>query len=245
MTNEKTIIPARLAKARVDKHWTQAQLCDQLIEEVGPGAPLKGSYISMLETGKRKVPKKYNKILAKILDVTEEYLLGISNDPHETASSEPDYEYTYEKMLISYENLFKFDGMPVFVEFLLYTHDPSWGIYDHRNQRIVFRDFIYKLDLTCSQTLRISVFSPEYIARFKTIKKQTMDYDTMMRADKIYIIMNSPDIAIRNRYNGWYRHNELKTCLINSVGLTLPYDGFNISYSAYNLGTENIADLDA
>ena len=46
--------------------------------------------------------------------------------------------------------------------------------------------------------------------------------------------MNTQDRIIQERYNGLFHHNEDHTCLINAIGLTLPYEGLNRAYSAYS-----------
>ena len=58
----------------------------------------------------------------------------------------------------------------------------------------------------------------------------------LLNTEEIYVEMCTSDKAIRGIYNGWYHHNETKTCLISNNGLTLPYEGLGISYSAFSMG---------
>lgn len=61
-----------------------------------------------------------------------------------------------------------------------------------------------------------------------------MDLINVLKSDYVYIIMNTQDRIIQERYNGLFHHNEDHTCLINAIGLTLPYEGLNRAYSAYS-----------
>ena len=56
----------------------------------------------------------------------------------------------------------------------------------------------------------------------------------MLSSKRVYISMLNSDQAIRAKYDGWYRHNEDKTYLIQAgSGLILPYEGLNITFMAY------------
>ena len=55
----------------------------------------------------------------------------------------------------------------------------------------------------------------------------------MSKKEQVWVEMITSDSNISARYNGWYRHNEDRSCLISGLGLTLPYDGLGVSYYAY------------
>lgn len=55
-----------------------------------------------------------------------------------------------------------------------------------------------------------------------------------MSDGSFWVELTTSDKYMQGLYNGWYHHNEDKTCLINNRGLTLPYEGLHISYYAYS-----------
>lgn len=231
------IVPERLADARENKGLTQAELAYEL--EVAyassDGKKISTQLISHMENGRRQVPLQYNVPLSQILGVSVAYLQGITDDKTSEEASEiiiPPMEM--QKELIPYDCLFRYDNCPVFVEFLKIVHPSTWCIYDRANNRLVSKDFVYQLSIAAKHELRISVIPPEYITQFRQVKKKSLTRESLMKKEYVYIVMNSTDPSIRARYEGWYRHNESHTNLINAEGLTLPYSGMNISYLAYD-----------
>lgn len=233
------VIPGRLALARENAGLTQTQFANKISELLDDKKSISNSIVSMWETGRRKMPYFYMDIVTGILKVTPAYLLGLTDDEkshkNDVASGETD------KIEIPLAHLSKYDGQPIFVVFTSYTHENAWGIYDRNKDQIVFKDYIYKLKryreaVNTSNPIKIYTIPPSYATSFNMKTKKALDMIKMRSYDMVYVEMKSPDRGVRNLYNGWYHHNETKTALVNNIGLVLPYEGLNISYSAFSMG---------
>lgn len=229
-----SIIPGRLALLREQTGWSQLQLAEKISEVLGSERQLTASIVSMWETGRRKMPYKYMDVVTGLFNVTPYYLLGLTDDKTSHASSVLTGESN--KIEIPFEHIYKYDNEPIFVEFINYMHENSWGIYDKTKNQIVFKNYIYKLSNVKNNSIRLYIIPPDYALVFSVERKKTLDMIKMLTYNKVYISMCSPDRSIHSLYDGWYHHNENRTALINNIGLVLPYDGLNISYHAYSMG---------
>lgn len=231
------IIAARLTSCRNKTGMTQGKFADEVSEICGD-KKISCSLISSWETGRRNIPEKYVDAIAEILGVTKEYLYGLTDD---MTSRQVDNVVKISKSEIVYEDLCKYDRLPIYVEFTNYSNEGGWGIYVHKKNQIILPDFIFKVgtgERTKYKDVHFYIMAPDYI--IPTINgRHSLDYAKMMNRKKVFVKMNTADPAIRNKYNGWYRHNEDHTALINAVGYVLPYDGLNVSYSAYSEGEPN------
>lgn len=228
------ILPERLQYARTQKGMTQAEVAYELqaADVSENNGTITNQLISFFENGRRHVPLEYNVPLARILNVTVAYLQGLTQDPQSEKPDEivPDEITTTE---IPFNRLYQYDGRPVYVEFNRFAHESGWGIYDREKSRIVFKDLIYKITPAAQVELKFFCISPEYFNKYYGRSRSSLTRDYAMKKEYVYIEMNTSDNVIRERYNGWYHHNETKTNFINDKGLVLPYDGFNISYTVY------------
>lgn len=233
------ILPERLALARTAKGLTQKEFAHLLdATEVSDKSTISPTNVSLWETSHRSIPSAYNNTIADILGVTVAYLQGKTSTPTKETPDEHD-NTTTPHTEIPYDNLYYYDGQPIFVEFMNLKKEPAWGIYDRRHNRIVFKDMIFSLDTNSKYEIKLYVVAPEYITQYNQYYRKRMTRKKMMASESVYIILNSYDPVIRSRYEGWYSHNETRTNLINAYGLTLPYEGLNISYFAYEDSMEN------
>lgn len=65
-------------------------------------------------------------------------------------------------------------------------------------------------------------------------RRKVMEVARFYKAESMYIVYDSPDPGLRKLYTGWYHHNETHTAIINAEGLSLPYEGLNKYYMAYD-----------
>ena len=228
-------IPARIALLREKNSWSQVEFGRKLAEEANHLPIFSISTVSTWETGRRPLPTQYVEPLCHLCDVSKAWLLGLTDDPLKTEADVASTEDESLKMQIPWENLFKYDKQPVFVEFLNYQYVSSWGIYDALNKRIVFMDRIIAVDEALFKHANIYTKQPEYSTTIGAEGRKQLELSKVLKQEWVYIVMNSPSKEIRSIYNGWYRHNEDRSCLINAIGLTLPYSGYGISYSAYSM----------
>ncbi len=244
---EKTAIGGRVAKLREEFisitvndngeecscfGMTQADLAKRLEEvENEPTHHISASLISQWETGNRKIPLKYNKFLCDIFNVTEEYLLGYTSDKQ---SCEPTVNSCKEDMFrIAEEDLIEHDKEPVWCVFTTYEYEDGWALYSAKRQVLIFEDGIRKIRRPGDIQYYTRV--PDFESRSERAKR-ALDYAQVvnLKKKKVYVIMMSPDEAIRAKYNGWYLVDEEGGLLFNPWNsLSLRLDGINIAFRAY------------
>ena len=106
------------------------------------------------------------------------------------------------------------------------------GFWKNRKKRISELDdgFLYiTKELNCTYYTRIP---EELVIPMYNLKKR-LSMGQLIKSKKVWIEMITTSDFVRAQYNGWYRVNETGTCLVNNLGLTLTFDGLNISYNAY------------
>lgn len=226
------VIHSRLAQLRNESNYTQAEVMRLLKEYTNGQSTASISQYSSWECGRRSVPQRYIEPLANIFDVTIDYLCGLSSDKDGLIQEKSILSRDEEE--IAYEQLHLYDKQPIFLVFLNYEHENAWGIYDHSKNTVNCLDYEYKISINQSQNVRFYAFIPRFVSTPPSTIK-AMDILSMLSYSHVYIEVNSSDKNIQKEYNGWYKHNETRTALINAKGLILPYDGLNYSYTAYHL----------
>lgn len=230
-----TKIGNRIAELRVKSNLKQSDLARLLSEMAGRTSVLQPTSISAWETGRRNPASHYITFMAQVFGVTEAYLLCLTDDPKkeepDNLPTDLDMSSTASRSLakrIDKETMFAYDGKPVYVTFKNNIHVDQWGIYDDKTRRIVLRSFMIKTDSESIDS--IYTFAP-FVITAKSRPIQTLS--VLLNAETVYLVMRSRDPEVVNLYEGWYRHNENKTRLINASGLTMPYNGLNVAYYAY------------
>ncbi len=104
----------------------------KLYASKGERISLTSGYISHWETGAKPIPLKYMNTLCDVLGCTEEYLLGISQDP---TSSGPSKSVRKKNEVISpmpdsipLNSLYKYDQLPIYIVFNELQHANCWGL---------------------------------------------------------------------------------------------------------------------
>lgn len=232
---ERNIIGGRVAMLRHSMHLDQKDLVKQLNELLGNGKVISVPMLSAWETGRKKIPTKYNKVLAATLCATEEYLLGLTNEKDSTTID------IYEDVKTLYEikssDLPLFHGQPIWVEFTTWEYQNNWALYNAINNTLIFFDGIR--NITRRKDLRFFTKIPDY-ERANLKMSKSLEYSQVMRSKSVYVQMLSHDASIQSEYNGWYIHNANRTCLINPwTGQALPYTGINTAFRAYSQGNDS------
>lgn len=213
---------------RRKKNYTQIQLAEEITKRL-PGKEYSNCQVSLWETYNRPIPQKIIPILSDIFGCTQEYLLGISEDPKKNMT------YRFDPVdKIKVENgLANYHGFPLYIEFSDNQHSGRWGIYDATKDRLLCVD---KILTNISKTESISLYTsmPNYetVNNFLTSPRIT-SIEQLLKHETVFIRYSSPDPEIRATYTGWFHLNESKTCLINSEGFTLPLEGLCRCYTAY------------
>ena len=236
VNGKKKIVYARIASLLIEKDINQKEFSDALSELTAK--PVTQANISLWATGRRNVPGKYLQPICEILGVSDAYLLGMTDDRNatfadvatETVTSKAEEGHNYE---IEYAQLFAYDNCPVFIAFPNMQYEDAWSIYDRATSTFTFKD------KTLSEKEMRSLGVKFYISDIRNLDdplshRKALDFQGMMNAnDYIYVSMKSSDPVVHALYDGWYRHNEDHTALINEKAHVLPYTGYKVGYVAY------------
>ncbi len=227
----------RLALLRNEKGLTQEELAIAISELENRVKCYSNLSVSGWEAGDKCPPLSTFIYLCDFFDVSADYLCGRSDNPHndrvatttppnfEGPNKAPDYHVTFN-------NLEKFDGEPIYVVFNDKKSSDKWGVLDYTNKRIAFTNSYLRISRNVNCTYYANIPESQKVPKYNLKKKLSMTQ--LLAADKVWIEMISADDKIKGQYNGWFWNNETRTNLINAVGLTLPYEGLSISYNAFS-----------
>ncbi len=107
--------------------------------------------------------------------------------------------------------------------------ESRWAIYDAIKDEFQFNE--YRIKNTAALREYAYFYTRHPVDRPDHLK--AADRARIMSAEKVYVQMMSPSPEMRSLYNGWYKHNETRSALINDAGLVLPYSGLYVAYKAY------------
>ena len=215
----------------------QTELAQQLSEMQNRKKPMTAMTISNWETG-RSSPNNANlKTLADIFHVDPNYILCItdningflqnsqSNNPKNILDSIDNSQLVEIDMC----DISMFHGRPVYVTFKNYTHPSQWALVNKERSSLILTEGIMPLSNKSIDKIYVNNIY------FSSITNEIpMDMAKLINSKHpVWCEMISSDAYIKGLYNGWFHHNETHTCLINERGLTLPYEGIDISYIAF------------
>lgn len=218
----KMIVPIRICHARAKVGLTQKEFAIQIRERIPSDRHLSTSIISAWETGRRRCPEKYAEAIATICGVTTAFLFAEEDIPQASISQR-----------VEIESLSNYDGLPVFVEYNNFQRENGWGIVSVETSTVVFKDYIIDWNELSKQSVSIYEKADMYCVPNKELFHRKLELRHLLEAELVYIVMCSSDDTVKALYNGWYRHNETHTALINSEGCVLPYNGLGVSFMAY------------
>lgn len=257
ITNAKHAIPSRIAQIRSEKGLTQTDL-QEAFNNNYKDSNISLSAISMWERGRRPVSDKYLDIYVDYFKVSKAFLLGFTDNKDEYLSDEQieslasgNYNAIDESNPSSsvkevlWKELFRFDHLPLYVEYPTYEHPSAWCIYDYANEKLVFTDRVEQVcpsmqNRSRKGEIKFYAMSPDYATIYADNKKKPLELLKVREKNRVYVKMLSPSPIVRAMYDGWYKNNENKTALIKSNGLVLPYEGIGISYNAFSEGDFNL-----
>lgn len=233
----KKTIGRRLACLRAEACMSQRDLAERLSAKLSKNGGRSISYvtISAYERGQRYPSIATLVEISNIFNVSVDYLLGLSDEASITNCSGNSNSESVDistKVLIGIRELKKYNNEPIYV-----TSDqsanraPQWGILDMARKRVVAVDGYIPID----SSMTFYKYRPIEYSHKDIMDKSPIALNKLLATDALFWIeLINADGSIAGKYNGWYRHNENHTCIINaSNGLTLPYEGCCFSYNAY------------
>ena len=238
LLKQNKVIPARLALAIADKKLNQKDFAEELSNR--SGLRVISSNVSMWIGGSRSVPEKYLKHISDILGVTIPYLIGLTSDKkvdwnklNDSTATETYQEDPNKFTELVYADLYAFNKRPVYFRFQNFEHPDGWAIYNRDKEQFIFAEDVVK-EVTIRNWKGVKIYTNNTEPSEDPLEaRESLDFSYFMKLDRVYIHMNSSHPEIHALYDGWYRHNENRTALINDEGNVLPYSGFKKNYRAY------------
>ena len=231
----KTRFSSRLALLRKEHSYSQNTFAKEFSEYSGRKPELTITTVSSWETGAR-IPDLATIIsIARFFNTSIDYLIGLTNNVEGNPSCLPSdvpLDMTSSVFKIEDKDILKYDGCPIFVVFPNTEYENQWGLLDAANTTIIFKDM----------SIKLFSFIGEYYTyprpadvHYSLFDLHPYTIQALMSVNKFWVGIKSSSEKVRQQYNGWWTHNENKTCIINPQnGLTLPYDGLGIGYNAYS-----------
>lgn len=230
---ETTIIPSRIVKARKSLNMTQAQFAANIREHLPEDGTISAILVSAWETGRRNCRAEVLEIISNLSGYPIDYFHGLCDEKGEATVRKNQLDNLHNLKEISFENIYQYDQLPVYVEFMEHQHPSGWALVDFANKELVFTRYVIKINSKNFSMIKIYENKPFYDFSQEELAYKRLDLGTLFTLNRVYVVMNSIDPVVRAKYNGWYSHNGDKTALQNHIGLVLSYDGLGIAYNAY------------
>lgn len=228
---KKKIVSERVGMLMAKAGMTQAEFGDVLINK--SGKPISQTNISLWLTGKRSIPQKYLEPISSIFGVSEPYLLGLTDDAaigwdeitEETSSEDSIYE-------IDAWQLYAYANKPVFIVFPNMEHEDAWAIYNRDDRTFAFAS--ERIREANIKNCNARFFTKDIRDLDDPLKtRKSIDYATMLSVENVYVHMITSNQFIHGKFDGWYKHTNDHSALINNDGNILPYEGLKKSFLAY------------
>jgi len=226
-----TIFSRRLTELRMQKKKTQKEFGRELAVFMGRQADFSVSAVSAWELGNKTPSMSTVAAMSEYFQVSVEYLRGMTDDMDAVESVY--YDYLQMKYKIDKNKIEAYDETPVWIEFESEQYSNRWGLVSISKAAIICSDCSVPLKATGYNLYVIPLPNDIFTEAF-LLKPLSWSQINHYGTKPFWVEVVSKDAKIKLLYNGWYHHNENKTCIINEIGLSLPYTGFGISWRAYS-----------
>jgi len=225
----------RLRALREEQDLNQAQLANKLSEICKTKGKISVASVSCWERGVRIPRVNTLKGIAEFFGVSYEYLTGYDQL---RGTFEGKDQKKREPFRVPVSHLPYYDGKPVYITFPNTAYPPEWGIYDAGTDIVTFRDKILK---NTSQ-VNCVIYSQEpgaetalYPVRANDFRKylHACTYANVKNYERVYVEINANSDYLKGVYNGWFKHNEDYTALIDDKGHTVEYNWIGDTFTVY------------
>ncbi len=227
-----------LTRERENLGISQEEFARRFAEFENRDEPYHVMTISNWETGKKYPPFETYINIALFYGLSLDYLVGLTEKIGDHYSPEKSQKLGKAKrspnMKVSYSDLAKYDGDPVYVVTGSEAFSNQWGILDWASKKLVVKngsklllkpEFQYYLSVPI-EDMRIS----------KKLRNMLNYKDAVNSKDPVWIESLSQDGFIKGRLDGWYEKDDTGTFFINKAnGQALPFSGINITYNVFSI----------
>lgn len=232
-----SIIGRQIQDVRNKLEMTQIQFCKYLKDMTNGNVNLALTTLSAYENGRRIPPIDVLVAISRCTNTSLDVLCGtdFAKEYRNQTETEKDGAIKiagYGKK-ISMNNLVHYHKQPVYVISKNFLFPSAWGLVDYDRNIIIFNDEAYPINSQMEFYEHLPIDAT--FASGNTL--QPLTYKQMMNAEETFWIeMLNCHEFVKGHYNGWYKHNEDKTMLINIANsLTLQYAGIGVSYNAFRI----------
>ena len=222
---------------RNERGLKQGEFAEELSIFMGRKKVYKLPTVSAWETGRKIPPLATLQNIADFFNIDVKELVGNTklSAPAPNENEEPG-DTVINANMINIGRLSYYHNLPLYCIFKDKSRKDEWSLCDCNKQQLMFidRDPISFIELEEKKDV-IELYT---IQPYGSIEKErridkSLTVTKIKNADKVWVEMNTFDDYVRGQYNGWYYNDKNKTCLINAMGLVLPYTGNGYSYNAY------------
>ena len=231
------IIGNKIKMLRNERGLKQGEFAEELSIFMGRKKVYKLPTVSAWETGRKIPPLATLQNIADFFNIDVKELVGNTklSAPAPNENEEPG-DTVINANMINIGRLSYYHNLPLYCIFKDKSRKDEWSLCDCNKQQLMFidRDPISFIELEEKKDV-IELYT---IQPYGSIEKErridkSLTVTKIKNADKVWVEMNTFDDYVRGQYNGWYYNDKNKTCLINAMGLVLPYTGNGYSYNAY------------
>lgn len=221
----------RIQELRISRHWSQVDLAAKISDVIDRENNVTQSSVSMWETGRRDPSFEIIIALTHIFDCSVNYLRGVSNNRYDTDNVEKSpYEINPNLYKLDAGDLARFDRQPVWIESPDQLFESQWVIVNLEEQSLIGVNRQFAMDEKNIQYFSFPLPNATSIAYYNNMP---LNYEQFQNTQTFWVEIKSTSVELRSIYNGWWKHNEQHTAIINENGYVLPYNGYNKSYLVY------------
>ena len=195
----------RIRALRTARGWSQAKLGEKLAETIGMDTPIPTSTVASWEhknplIAKIPSPDKVN-ALAKLFDVSIDYLKGLSENPKQSALEFMSSHTLVQNIEILPQELAQHMGEPVWISSDSYD---GWMFLTEYYELIDVKGTKHSVPEIRKLNATFSIFPPCHVY-FKQVYNRYVIPESQIRnyRERMWVCINSPDKNLQN-LNGWY-----------------------------------------
>lgn len=242
------LVSERILYHRVKEGLTQSEVA-QKVREYDSESKISAAQLSLWENGQKGCPYIYAGALAKVFNVTPEYLLGkdlIEKQEELAKKLRPMASHDMVNGGIleptNRQDLRKYNGCPVYIKYPeQYKAYNGWGINICAQHKIWFKTYELDYDHSLlmdnvdkSKQAKLYILSSAYSVDYEVdgLPLKLASMRDILESKRVFVVTFTCQSRVRNFVSGWYENDRYGGGIRNEQ-MFLPYEGLGVSYRAY------------
>ncbi len=230
--NPNAVTASRIKQLRENANISQEEFAQQFSDFCSRDRVYTVMAISCWESGRKLPPADVILQLTRFYGCSADYLLGLSNDPKQTKTSDKIVNLN-QRIEIPFNELSKHNKEALYVTFPDNKMQSQFGLLDYPKKQIVFIEYKVMIDPRCHYYITVP---PEELT-IRNNLNHLLNLKDVMKKDRVYIESLSPNPYMQALVSGWYRNDISGKFLINEAGRCLSYEGLGVNYNAIDFKT--------